>query len=126
MKISSLCKIKLGIMDKKKVKEFSVKVLADIAEAVDKTNDAVLKLTLANIAVKIAIIYVEVDKSPWVSVKDELPPYDVDVLVSNENEPEKIWFSHRIENPSAKTDENGFLNCFPITHWRKIDKLGEN
>lgn len=126
MKISSLCKIKLGIMDKKKVKEFSVKVLADITEAVDKTNDAVLKLTLANIAVKIAIIYVEVDKSPWVSVKDELPPYDVDVLVSNENEPEKIWFSHRIENPSAKTDENGFLNCFPITHWRKIDKLGEN
>lgn len=100
-------------MDKKKVKEFSVKVLADITEAVDKTNDAVLKLTLANIAVKIAIIYVEVDKSPWVSVKDELPPCDVDVLVSNENEPDKIWFSHRIENPSAKTDENGFLNCFP-------------
>ena len=126
MKISSLCKIKLGIMDKKKVKEFSVKVLADITEAVDKTNDAVLKLTLANIAVKIAIIYVEVDKSPSVSVKDELPPCDVDVLVSNENEPDKIWFSHRIENPSAKTDENGFLNCFPITHWRKIDKLGEN
>lgn len=113
-------------MDKKKVKEFSVKVLADITEAVDKTNDAVLKLTLANIAVKIAIIYVEVDKSPWVSVKDELPPCDVDVLVSNENEPNKIWFSHRIENPSAKTDENGFLNCFHITHWRKIDKLGEN
>lgn len=113
-------------MDKKKVKEFSVKVLADITEAVYKTNDAVLKLTLTNIAVKIAIIYVEVDKSPWVSVKDELPPCDVDVLVSNENEPDKIWFSHRIENPSAKTDENGFLNCFPITHWRKIDKLGEN
>lgn len=113
-------------MDKKKIEELLVKVHADITEAVDKTNDAVLKLTLANIAVKIAIIYVEVNKSPWVSVKDELPPYDVDVLVSNDNEPNKIWFSHRIEDPSAKTDENDFLNCFPITHWRKIDKLVEN
>ena len=113
-------------MDKKKIEELSVKVLADINKAVDKTDDAVLKLTLANIAVKIGVIYVEVKKSPWVSVKDELPPCDVDVLVSNDNEPNKIWFSHRIEDPSAKTDENGFLNCFPITHWRKIDKLGEN
>lgn len=114
------------MMDKKKIEKLSVSVITEITEALDKTNDAVLKLTLANIAAKIAIICVEVNKSPWVSVKDELPPCDVDVLVSNDNEPNKIWFSHRIENHSAKTDENGFLNCFPITHWRKIDKLGEN
>ena len=113
-------------MDKKKVEELTANVLTDITEAIGKTDDAFLGLTLANIAVKITAILVEINKSPWVSVKDELPPYDVDVLVSNENEPNKIWFSHRIEDPSAKTEENGFLNCFRITHWRKIDKLGEN
>lgn len=111
------------MINKKKIENLSVKVLTDITEALDKTNDAVLGLTLANIAAEIAIIYVEVNKSPWVSVKDELPPCDVDVLVSNDNEPNKIWFSHRIEDPSAETDENGFLNCFPITHWCKIEKL---
>lgn len=110
-------------MDKKKIEKLSVSVLTDITEAISKTDDAVLGLTLANIAAKIAIIYVEVNKSPWVSVKDELPPCDIDVLVSNDNEPKKIWFTHRIEDPSAKTDENGFLNCFPITHWCKIEKL---
>ena len=110
-------------MDKKKIEKLSVGVLTDITEAISKIDDAVLGLTLANIAAKIAIISVEVNKSPWVSVKDELPPCDIDVLVSNDNEPNKIWFTHRIEDPSAKTDENGFLNCFPITHWCKIEKL---
>lgn len=110
-------------MDKKKIEKLSVSVLTDITEAISKTDDAVLGITLANIAAKIAIISVEVNKSPWVSVKDELPPYDIDVLVSNDNEHNKIWFTHRIKDPSAKTDENGFLNCFPITHWCKIEKL---
>lgn len=39
-------------------------VIADITEAVDKADDAVLKLTLANIAAKIALIYVEINKEP--------------------------------------------------------------
>lgn len=49
------------MINKEKIEDLSVKVLTDITEALDKT-DAVLKLTLANIAAEIAIICVEVNK----------------------------------------------------------------
>lgn len=49
-------------MDKKKIEKLSVSVITDITEAVGKTDDASLKLTLANIAAKIAMIYVEINK----------------------------------------------------------------
>ena len=51
-------------MDKKKIEKLSASVITDITEAVDKTEDASLKLTLANIAAKIAVIYVEINKEP--------------------------------------------------------------
>ena len=51
-------------MNKKKIEKLSVSVITDIAEAVDKTDDAFLKLTLANIEAKIAVIYVEINKEP--------------------------------------------------------------
>lgn len=50
------------MINKKKIEDLSVKVLSDITEAMDKTDDGVLKLTLANIAAEIAIICVEVNK----------------------------------------------------------------
>ena len=50
-------------MDKKKLEKLSVSAITDITEAVDKTDDASLKLTLANIAAKIALIYVEINKA---------------------------------------------------------------
>lgn len=50
------------MVNKKKIEDLSVKVLSDITEALDKTDDAILKLTLANIAAEIAIICVEVNK----------------------------------------------------------------
>lgn len=50
------------MIDKKKIEKLSVSVIADITEAVDKTDDAFLKLTLANIAAKIGLIYVEINK----------------------------------------------------------------
>lgn len=49
-------------MDKKKIEKLSVSVITDITEAVDKADDAFLKQTLANIAAKIAVIYVEINK----------------------------------------------------------------
>ena len=55
---------KYRMMDKKKIEKLSASVIADITEAVDKTDDAFLKLTLANIAAKIAVIYVEINKEP--------------------------------------------------------------
>ena len=50
------------MMDKKKVEGLVNNVIAEITEAIDKTDHALLKLTLANIAVKIATIYVEINK----------------------------------------------------------------
>lgn len=52
------------MMDKKKIEKLSVSVLTDITEAISKADDAFLKLTLANIAVKITTIYVEINKEP--------------------------------------------------------------
>lgn len=51
------------MMDKKKVEELSVNVIAEITEAISKADDAILGLTLANIASKIALIYVEINKA---------------------------------------------------------------
>lgn len=51
------------MMDKKKVEELSVNVLAEITEVIDKTDDVCLGLTLANIAVKITAICVEINKT---------------------------------------------------------------
>lgn len=51
-------------MDKKKIEKLSASVISDITEAVDKTDETFLKLTLANIAAKIALIYVEINKEP--------------------------------------------------------------
>lgn len=50
------------IQEEKKIEKLSVSVITDITEAVDKTDDAFLKLTLANIAAKIGLIYVEINK----------------------------------------------------------------
>lgn len=49
-------------MDKKKVEKLTVEILTDITEAIGKTDDAFLGLTLANIAVKITTILVEINK----------------------------------------------------------------
>lgn len=43
-------------MNKKKVKELSLDVLTNIKEAISRTDDVLLSLTLANIASKIALI----------------------------------------------------------------------
>lgn len=51
------------MMDKKKVEDLSVNAIADIQEVISKTDDANLGLALANIASKIALIYVEINKA---------------------------------------------------------------
>lgn len=111
-------------MDKKKVKELALDTLTSIKEAMNSTNDAILSLTLANIASKIALLGVEVNKSDWVSVDDGLPDYEEDVLVCNEKEPSDIWFGHRTSDRRVVVDENEFAKGDgTITHWHKIDKL---
>lgn len=63
-------------------------------------------------------------KSDWVSVEEELPPYEEDVLVCNKNEPSDIWFGHRTSDRRVVVDEHEFAKEYgTITHWHKIDKL---
>ncbi len=65
-------------------------------------------------------------KTDWISVEDELPPYEEDVLVCDQTSPEEMWFCHRSSNPDVLNDKNGFCYCMPeynVTHWQRIEQL---
>ena len=100
-------------MDKKKVKELAIDTLTSIKEAISCTDDVILSLTLANIASKIALIGVEVNKSDWVSVEDGLPPVDKEVVVLTIAG--RISFGHIVDKKIAK-DYNGW-NIPDVEYW---------
>lgn len=120
-------------MDKKKVKELALDTLTSIKEAISSTDDVILSLTLANIASKIALIGVEVNKSDWVSVEDGLPPYGENVLAISKDGYMNVSYRRKIPRDKISRevmDDNGFilnfnLHCSTITHWKPIDKLEE-
>lgn len=117
-------------MDKKKVKELSLDVLTNIKEAISRTDDVLLSLTLANIASKIALIGVEVNKSDWVSVEDGLPPYGEEVFVTSKMAPDNVFKNRRVECTTVPKDGNDFIILWEgrmvrITHWKPIEKLEE-
>lgn len=117
-------------MNKKKVKELSLDVLTNIKEAISRTDDVLLSLTLANIASKIALIGVEVNKSDWVSVEDGLPPYGEEVFVTSKMAPDNVFKNRRVESITVPKDGNDFIILWEgrmarITHWKPIDKLEE-
>lgn len=67
----------------------------------------------------------ELNKSDWVSVKDELPPYDQNVEVRNIAYPNMVWTASRHQTIK---DNYGFVIQLwrkGITHWKFIDKLEE-
>jgi hypothetical protein len=112
-------------MDKKKVKELIQEVISNNVDSLEFGNDKHnAPLRKANSLLHDALI--ELGKSDWVSVEEELPPYEEDVLVCNENEPSDIWFGHRTSDRRVVVDEHEFAKGYgTITHWRKIDKLEE-
>ena len=117
-------------MDKKKVKELALDTLTSIKEAISSTDDVILSLTLANIASKIALIGVEVNKSDWVSVEDGLPPYGEEVFVTSKMAPDNVFKNRRVECTTVPKDGNDFIILWEgrmarITHWKPIDKLEE-
>lgn len=117
-------------MNKKKVKELSLDVLTNIKEAISRTDDVLLSLTLANIASKIALIGVEVNKSDWVSVEDGLPPYGEEVFVTSKMAPDNVFKNRRVECTTVPKDGNDFIILWEgrmvrITHWKPIEKLEE-
>ena len=112
-------------MDKKKGKELIQEVISNNVDSLEFGNDKHnAPLRKANSLLHDALI--ELGKSDWVSVEEELPPYEEDVLVCNENEPSDIWFGHRTSDRRVVVDEHEFAKGYgTITHWRKIDKLEE-
>lgn len=72
----------------------------------------------------------ELSKSDWVSVKEELPPFDEEVLVRDMNaksEPwSKPWICYRSKDEAYKniTDKHKFVTTRfdSITHWKYIEK----
>lgn len=66
----------------------------------------------------------ELSKSDWVSVEDGLPEYGerVNVYSKKKDHYDTIARSKVID---YHYDNNGFLSCLHVTHWKPIDKLEE-
>lgn len=99
-------------MDKKKVKELIQEVINSNIDSLefgcDKHNAPLRK---ANSLLHDALI--ELGKSDWVSVKDELPPVDKEVIVLTTIG--RISFGHIVDKKIAK-DYNGW-NIPDVEYW---------
>ena len=114
-------------MDKKKVKELIQEVICNNIDSLefgsDKHNAPLRK---ANGLLHDALI--ELGKSDWVSVEDELPPYDKVVWVTSKMSPDNVFKNRRVESTTVPKDGNDFIILWEgrmalITHWKTIDKL---
>ncbi len=105
-------------MDRKKIKSLLGQAILRVNEIVPDFEDLDKVLPLLKQA------YDEADKSDWISVKERLPEFEEEVLVTNEKNKE-IWFCHRSNAPSVKTAEYEFCNYMwmPVTHWQEIKML---
>ena len=116
-------------MDKKKVKELIQEVISNNVDSLEFGNDKHnAPLRKANSLLHDALI--ELGKSDWVSVKEDLPPYDKVVWVTSKMSPDTIFKNRRVECTTVPKDSNGFIILWKgrmarITHWRPIDKLEE-
>lgn len=65
----------------------------------------------------------------WISVEDELPPFDETVIVhyKERDSTHGVMFSHRTEDVNVVKDNHDFCICCDeiITHWMPIPKLNE-
>lgn len=111
-------------MDKKKVKELIEQVLNYCDQCYDpnwqpKSFKEFIKLgNICREAIK------EINKSDWVSVEDGLPEYGerVNVYSKKKDHYDTIARSKVID---YHYDNNGFLSCLHVTHWKPIEKLEE-
>lgn len=106
-------------MDKKKVKEL-------IEQAIIWSRQANQYSVISNLEEALK----ELNKSDWVSVEDELPPYDKVVLVTSKMSPDNVFKNKRVECATVPKDSNGFIILWKgrmasITHWKPIEKLEE-
>lgn len=106
-------------MDKKKVKEL-------IEQAIVWSRQANQYSVISNLEEALK----ELNKSDWVSVEDELPPYDKVVWVTSKMSPDNVFKNKRVECATVPKDSNGFIILWKgrmasITHWKPIEKLEE-
>ena len=106
-------------MDKKKVKEL-------IEQAIIWSRQANQYSVISNLEEALK----ELNKSDWVSVEDELPPYDEVVWVTSKMSPDNVFKNKRVECATVPKDSNGFIILWKgrmasITHWKPIEKLEE-
>ena len=105
-------------MDREKIKSLLGQAILRVNEVVPDFEDLDKVLPLLKQA------YDEADKSDWISVKERLPEFGEEVLVTNEEDKDML-FCHRINDPSVKTAEYEFCNYIgiPVTHWQEIKEL---
>ena len=106
-------------MDKKKVKEL-------IEQAIIWSRQANQYSVISNLEEALK----ELNKSDWVSVEDELPPYDKVVWVTSKMSPDNVFKNKRVECATVPKDSNGFIILWKgrmasITHWKPMEKLEE-
>lgn len=106
-------------MDKKKVEEL-------IEQAIIWSRYANQHSVISNLEEALK----ELNKPDWVSVEDELPPYDKVVWVTSKMSPDNVFKNRRVESTIVPKDGNDFIILWEgrmarITHWKPIDKLEE-
>lgn len=106
-------------MDKKKVEEL-------IEQAIIWSRYANQHSVISNLEEALK----ELNKPDWVSVEDELPPYDKVVWVTSKMLPDNVFKNRRVESTTVPKDGNDFIILWEgrmarITHWKPIDKLEE-
>ena len=106
-------------MDKKKVIEL-------IEQAIIWSRQANQYSVISNLEEALK----ELNKSDWVSVEDELPPYDKVVWVTSKMSPDNVFKNKRVECTTVPKDGNDFIILWEgrmvrITHWKPIEKLEE-
>lgn len=106
-------------MDKKKVEEL-------IEQAIIWSRYANQHSVISNLEEALK----ELNKPDWVSVEDELPPYDKVVWVTSKMSPDNVFKNRRVESTSFPKDGNDFIilwegRMVSITHWKPIEKLEE-
>lgn len=104
-------------MDKKKVKEL-------IEQAIIWSRQANQYSVISNLEEALK----ELNKSDWVSVEDELPPYGEEVFVTSKMTPDNVFKNRRVECTTVPKDGNDFIILWEgrmvhITHWKPIKKL---
>lgn len=114
-------------MDKKKVEELIEKTIRFTKVTDDDYIQGNVKSHIIN---TLQVALKEISKSDWVSVEDELPPYDKVVWVTSKMSPDNVFKNRRVESTTVPKDGNDFIILWEgrmtrITHWKPIDKLEE-